>query len=127
MNLHNQPRSSQEEILLFFNKIKIIQTNTIPETNLIFMHKVIFHQMMKNTIIKIINDFTQAKDLVLTVLANQIFSNHTHETNNYDHLEIIQHLRKTIFKNEIQLTHNHTNQLKSITKFYCHIIYNNMK
>ena len=37
------------------------------------MHKVIFHQMMKNFKTKIINDFTQTKDLVLTVLSKQIF------------------------------------------------------
>ena len=58
----------------------------IPKINLIIMHKIIFHQMMKNTITKIINDFTPTKDLVLAALGNQIFVNHTHETNKYDNL-----------------------------------------
>ena len=91
------------------------------------MHKIIFYQMMKINITEIISDFTQAKDLVLTVLTNQIFLNHTHETNEYDNLEIIQHLTTIIFNNKTQLKHYHTNQLKCITKFNCHIIYNNMK
>ena len=82
---------------------------------------------MKNTIIKIISDFIQAKDLILTVLTNQLFLNHTHETNKYDNLEITQHLTTITFNNKIQLTHNHTNQLKCITKFHCHVIYNKMK
>ena len=72
----------------FFQKIKKIQKNIIPKINFKFMHKIIFHQMMKNTITKIINDFTQAKDFVLTVLNNQIFSNHTHKTNKNDNLTI---------------------------------------
>ena len=48
---------------------------------------IFFHQMMKNILIKIINNFIQAKDLFLTVLINQIFSNHTHEMKKYDNLE----------------------------------------
>ena len=87
------------------------------------MHKIIFHQMMKNTITNIINEFTRAKDLTLTVLTNQIFLNHTHKTNKYDNLEIIQHLTTTIFNNKIQLTQNYTNQLKCILKFHCQIVY----
>ena len=54
----------------------------MPEINLIIMLKILCHQMMKNTIIKIISDFIQANDLVFLVLTNQTFSNHTHEMNN---------------------------------------------
>ena len=125
--INHDPHKNKVEITHFFKKVKIIQINTIPEINLIIMHKIISHQMMKKTIVKIISVFIQAKDLVLTVLTNQIFSNHTHETNKYDNLEITQHLTTIIFNNKTHLTHNHTNQLKCITKFHCHIIYNNMK
>ena len=82
---------------------------------------------MKNTITKIINDFTQAKDFALIVLTNQIFLNLTHATDKYDNLEKIHHFTTINFINKIQLTHNHTNQLKCITKFHCHVIYNNTK
>ena len=98
----DQPRSSQEQSgnYPFFQKRKTIHLNTIPENNLIIMHKIFSHQMMKNTIIKIISDFIQAKDLILTVLTNQIFWNHTHETNKYDNLEITQHLTTVFFKQQ---------------------------
>ena len=102
INYHDQSRSSQEQsenYQFFQQKIKIIRIKTIPEINLIIIRQIIFHQMMKNTIIKIISDFIQAKDLVLTVLTNQIFLNHTHETNNYDNLEKIQHLTTKTFNN----------------------------
>ena len=127
VNFYDQPQASQEqsENYPFFNKVKIKQINTISKINFIIMHEIIFHQMMKNTITKIIEEFTQAKDLVLTVLTNPIFSNHTHEMKKYDIVEIIQHLTTIISNNKIQLTHNHTNQLKCITKFHCRIIYNN--
>ena len=95
--------------------------------NLIIMHKIIFHQMMKNIITKIIKDFTETKDLVLTVLSNQIFLNHIHEMNKYDNIEKTQHLTTKIFINKIPSSHNHTNQLKCKTKSHCHIIYNNTK
>ena len=129
VNFNDQPQSSekQSENNLLFQQQKIIQLDTIPEINLIIIQPIIFHQMMKNTIIKIINDFIQAKDLVLRKLTNQIFSKHTHEMNKYDNLEIIQHLTRIIFNNKTQLIHNHTNQLKCITKYHCHIVYNNMK
>ena len=125
--INHDPHENKVEVNHFFHKIKIIQINTIPIINLIILHKIIFHQMMKIIITKIINDFTQTKDLVLTVLINQIFSKLTHEMNKYDNLEKIQHLTTIIFDNKIQLTHNHTNQLKCITKFHCHVIYNNTK
>ena len=64
----------------FFNKTKIIQIDIIPEINLLITRLIIIQQMMKNTIIKIINDVIQAKDLVLTVLTNQIFSNRDEQT-----------------------------------------------
>ena len=86
VNFHDPSQFSQkqsENYPFFFTK-KIIQINTIPEINLIIIQQIIFHQMMKNTIIKIINVFIQAKDLVLTVLTRQIFSNHTHEMNKYN-------------------------------------------
>ena len=66
------------------------------------MHKTIFHQMMKNTITKIINDFTLATDFVLTVSTNQIFSNHTYQTNKYDNVELIHHLTTIIFRNHYE-------------------------
>ena len=97
--MHNQPQSSQEQSgnYPFFKQNKSNLNKNHPEINLIIMHKIIFHQMMKNTIIKIINHFIQAKDFVLTVLTNQIFLNHTHETNKHDNLEIIQNLTTIIF------------------------------
>ena len=125
--INHDPHKNKVEITHFFNKIKILQINTIPEINLIIMNKIVFHQMMKSTRIKIISDFIQAKDLVLTVLTNQIFSNHTHKTNKYNNLELIQHPTTINFNSKTQLTHNHTNQLKCITKFLCYNIYNNMK
>ena len=60
------------KITQFFNKTKLIQTDTIPESNLLIIHLIILHQIMKNTIITIINNFIQAKDPVLTILTNQI-------------------------------------------------------
>ena len=125
--INHSPHRNKTEITQFFNKIKIIQRNIIPKINLIIMHKIIFHQMMKNTITKIINDFTPTKDFVLTVLSNQIFLNHTREMNKYDNLEITQHHTTIIFNNKIQSTHNHTNQLKCKTQSHCHIIYNKTK
>ena len=125
--INHNPHLDKVENTHFFNKIRIVQGNTIPKINLIITHKITFHQMMKTTITKIINDFTQAKDIVFTVLINQIFLNHTHEMTTYDNLEIIQHLTIINFNNKIQLTHNHTNQVKCKTKFHCHIIYNNTK
>ena len=116
--IKHDPHKKKVEITHFFVKIKITQINNILEINLIIMHKNIFHQMLKKTIIKIITDFTQAGDLVLTVLTIQIFLNHTHETNKYNNLEIIQHLTAKIFNRKLQLTHNHTDQLKCITKFH---------
>ena len=110
-----------------FQQNKIIQINTIPEINLLIIQLILFHQMIKNTITKIVSDFIQAKDLVLTVLTNQTFLNHTHETNKYDIQEKNQYLITIIFNNKTQLTYNHTNQLKCITKFHCHIIYNSLK
>ena len=79
--INHDPHKNKVKITHFFNKIKILQKNVIPKINLIIMHKIIFDQMMKKTITKIINGFTQAKDLVLTVLTNQIFSIRTHKTN----------------------------------------------
>ena len=56
--INNDTHKNNTEITHFFNKIKLIQINIIPNINLIIMHKIIFNQMMKNTITKIINDFT---------------------------------------------------------------------
>ena len=95
--INHDPHKNKVEITYFFNKIKIKQINTIPEINLIIIRLITLHQMTKKIIIKIISDFIQAKDLVLTVLTNQIFSNHTHETNKYDNLEKIQHLTTIVF------------------------------
>ena len=87
------------KITNFFNKIKIIQIDTIPGINLFIIRQIVFHQIMENSIFKIISDFIQDKDLVFTVLTNQIFSNHTHEMNKYDNLEIVQQLTTIIFNN----------------------------
>ena len=125
--INHDSHKNKTKITHFFNKLKTIQINITQKRNLIIMHKIIFHQMMTNTITKIINDFIPTKDLVLTVLSNQIFLNHTHELNKYDNLEITQHHATIIFNNKIQSTHNHTNQLKCKTKYHCHIIYNNTK
>ena len=87
------------KITNFFNKIKIIQIDTIPGINLFIIRQIVFHQIMENSIFKIISDFIQDKDLVFTVLTNQIFSNHTHEMNKNDNLEIVQQLTTIIFNN----------------------------
>ena len=79
--INHDPQKNKVEIIHFFNKIKIIEINTIPKINLIIMLKSFLHQMMKNIVTKIINDFTRTKDLVLTVLTNQIFLNHLNEMN----------------------------------------------
>ena len=125
--INHDPHKNKVKIIHFFNKLKIIRVDTIPEINLIIMQQIIFHQIMRNTTIKFLYDFIQSKDLVLTVLTNQIFSNHTHEMSKYDNLELIQHLPTTILNNKTQLKHNLNNHLKCITKFHCHIEYNNMK
>ena len=70
--------------------------------NLLIIQLIIIHQMMENTIIKIINDFIQAKDLVLRILTNQMFSNHTHEMNKNGNLEVTQYLTTIIFNNKTQ-------------------------
>ena len=118
---------NKTKITHFVNKIKIIRINIIPKINLIIMHKIIFYQMMKSTITKIINDFSPINDLVLTLLSNQIFLNHTHEMNKYDNLVITQHHTTIIFNNKNQSIHNHTNQHKCEAKSHCYIIYNNTK
>ena len=115
------------ETTLFSNHGNTMQINTILEINLIITHKIIFHQTMMNTIIKINNEFPQIQDLVLTVLINQIFSNHTHEMNKYDNLELTQHLTTIIFNNKIQLIQIQTNQLRCKMKSHYHFIYNNTK
>ena len=125
--INHDSHKNKVTITNFFNKIKIIQIDTILEINLLIIQLIIINQMMKNTIIKIINDITLVKDLVLPILTKQISSNHTHEMNKHDNLEITQHLTTIIFNNTIQVTPNHTNQLKYKTKFHCHTIYNNMK
>ena len=61
-NLHK----SKVKITHFFNKIKIIQIDTILQINPLITQLNNFHQMMKNTIIKIINNFIQDKDYILT-------------------------------------------------------------
>ena len=71
--INQDPHKKKVKITRFFNKIKKpYQKSTYYYTTNYF------HQKMKNTIIKIINDFIQAKDLVLTEMTNQVFSNHFH-------------------------------------------------
>ena len=106
--INHDPHKNKVEITHFFNKIKLTQINFIPKINLIIMHKNNFHQMMKNTITKIINDFTQANDLALMVLTNQIFLNLTHATEKYDNPEKIHHLTKINLINIIQLSYQPT-------------------
>ena len=96
---HNSHKNKMETTH-FFNNVKIIQMDIIPKFNLIITHRIIFHQLMMNTIAKIINIFPQTKYLILTVLVNQIFLNHTHEMNKKHNLEIIQHLSTIIFNNK---------------------------
>ena len=122
----NHKCSQKVGITHFFNKKKK-NTNKYHTRNQPHYCTPNYFQMTKNIIIKISNDFIKAEDLFLTVLTNQIFSHHTHEMNKYDNLEIIQHLTTIFFNNKIQLLHNHTNQLKCIPKFHCHIIYINTK
>ena len=109
----------------FFNKTKKIHIDTILELNLLILQLIFFHQIMKNIIIKIIINFIQAKDLVLTVLINQIFSNHTHEMNKYDNLKNNPSSYNKNINHKTQTIHNLTIQHKCITKFHCRIIYNN--
>ena len=77
----NHDPHKQSENYPFLEQKKIIQVDIILKINLLNKQLIIIHQMMKNTIIKIIRDFIQAKGLALTFLTNQIFSNHTHEMN----------------------------------------------
>ena len=79
--INHDPHKKKMETNQFFNNIKIIELNNIPKINLIITHKVIFHQMKKNTKTKIINSFPQTTDLVFTGLINQIFLKPTQENN----------------------------------------------
>ena len=79
--INHDPHKNKMETIHFFNNVKIIQINTILKINIIITHKLIFHQIMMNTIIKITIDFPQDKDLVPTVLINQILLYHTREMN----------------------------------------------
>ena len=129
VNFNDQPPSSQDQAknYNFSQQIKIIQIDIILQINLLIIQLImIFHQMMRNIIIEIIYDLIEAKDLVLTVLINQIFSNHTSEMNKYHNLEIIQYHTIIFFNHRTQSIPNPTNQLKCITKSHCHIIDNNM-
>ena len=126
---HDQPRSLQEqsENYPFFQQNKN-NTNKFHTRNQ--PHYYITNYFPSDdgeNYNQIIKDFNQAKDLVPTVLTNKIFSNHTHEMIKYDNLEITQQLTTIVFNNENQLIHDHNNQVSCITKFQCHIIYNNMK
>ena len=67
--INHDPHKNKMEITHFFNKTKKIQISIKPKINLIIMHKFILHQIMKNIITKIINNYTPTKDLVLTVLS----------------------------------------------------------
>ena len=125
--INHDPRKNKTETTHFSNNRKTMQLNTILKNNLIITHKFIFHQTMKNTIIRINNDFPQIQDIVLTVLINQLFSNHTHKMNKKDNLELNQHLTTIIFNNKIQFIHIHTNQPRCIMKSHYHIIHNNTK
>ena len=77
--INHDPHKNKVKIIHSFNKIKILQIDTILKLNLLIIQLIIFHQMMKNIIMKIINNFIQTKDLVLTLLTNQIFLNKIHE------------------------------------------------
>ena len=63
--INNDPLKNIVKITHFFNKTKITQINTIPEINLFIIQQIFCHQMMKNTIIKIIKNFIQAKTTFL--------------------------------------------------------------
>ena len=66
VNFNDQPRSSQEqsENHLFFQQNKIIKRDTILEINTLIIQLIIFHLMMKNTIIKLMKNFIQAEDSI---------------------------------------------------------------
>ena len=98
----NHDPHKQSENYPFLQQKKIIQVDIILKIILLNKQLIIIHQMMKNTIIKIIRDFIQAKGLDFTILTNQIFSNHTHEMNKYDNLELTQHLTTITFNNKTQ-------------------------
>ena len=119
VNFYDQLRSSQEQSgnSPFFQQNKIIKKKKYHTRNQPHYYaQNYFPSDDEEYLNKIISDFTQDKDLVLIVLTNQIFLNHTHKTNKYDNLEIVQHLTTIIFNNKTQLTHNHTNQIKCIMK-----------
>ena len=105
-NYVNGPKKTKSETntQIFAQSHKILQ----PTSN-----TVIFHDQPRSSQDKI--------------LINQIFLNHTHEMNKNDDLEITQHHTTIIFNNNIQSTHNHSNQLRCKTKSHYHNIYNNTK
>ena len=90
------------KITHFFQQNKTSTSKNLLEIDLLFTQLIILHQTMRNVIIKITNASIQAKDLVLTALINQIFSNHTHEKNKYDNLEKIQHHPKIFINHKTQ-------------------------
>ena len=113
VNFHDQSRSSQEQDGNYpvFQHVKTMQKNTIPKINLINTHKINFHQTMMNTIIRIINNFPQIQDLVLTVLINHNFQEQNPvNTNSY---------QPTQMQNEIPLPYylQHEVTKSQLTKF----------
>ena len=57
---------SEVKIIHFFSKIKIIDSKTELDIKYLITHLIIFHQMMKIIITKIINNFIKIKDSTLT-------------------------------------------------------------
>ena len=116
VNFIDQPRPSQEQNKNNTNRNRSRNQPPYYTTNY-------FPSDEEDFVIKIISNFIQTKDLVHTIMTNQIFLNHAHEMNKYDNLEIIQHLKINVsFNHKIQSIHNLINQLKCITKSHCQLI-----
>ena len=83
VNFHDQPRSSQEPNgnYPFFQQRKNNASNYHTKKSTSSLRTKNFPSDHDETIIRIINDSPQTKDLVLTEMINQIFSNHKHEMN----------------------------------------------
>ena len=98
----------------FFNKTKITQINLRIQIEFIpnITQPITLHHMMRNTILKIINDSIQTKNSTLGALIDQIFSNHIHETNKYDKQGINQSCTLIFLNHKIRTIHNFTNQLE---------------
>ena len=83
VNFHDCPQSSQDqsENYPFLQQNKRIHNEITLDIKHLTIHLIIFHQTMRNTIIRIINNFIKTKDIVLTTWINQIILNRIHKKN----------------------------------------------